>query len=78
MADALLLDVQRNHNRRAVRTMWVRTSQLAMGSPPWNSMVSQGLVVESAMATAFSAVSRLMSVSVRSIPTTELWQYWHP
>ena len=40
--------------------------------------VSQGLVVDSAMSTAFDATSMDMSVSVRPMPTTEEWQYWQP
>jgi hypothetical protein len=48
---------------------------LAIGSPPWNSIVSAGLVVCSAKSTHFSAIAGDMSVSVRSIPTTDEWQY---
>ena len=64
--------------RRAYSTTCRSTSQLAVGSPPWNSMVSARAVVWKAKSTARSATSIDMSVSVRSMPTIELWQYWQP
>ena len=58
----------------AYRTTCWTTGQLTSGSPPWNSMVTNGLVLCSTRSTARSAVSRVMSVWTASRLAREAWQ----
>ena len=62
---------------RAYSTTCVTTSQLASGSPPWNSIVNSSDGLDRARSTAFSAVGTGMSVSVSRIEARLAWQYVH-
>src|SRR5690606_31460448 len=59
----------------AYSMMCLTTGQLTSGSPPWNSMVTNPLVLDSARSTDLVAVSIDMSVSTASMLAREAWQY---
>ena len=50
------------------------TVKFTSGSPPWNSIVTNGDVLRSARSTDFSASSGVMSVCVASMFARDAWQ----